>query len=136
MRFQVGSADRVHTAKTAEAVTFVPHAITLPDPNKIRAILNACPERDDPRLLARMAFGITSPRLTIGKWSTTNPYFGSMVEVDFTTLVNVFAKECEKAGYTRTEPMVAVASKKRSSSGGNRGDSSRGGGSKRAKFFK
>lgn len=105
------------------------------NPSKIRAILNACPERDDPRLLARFAFGITSPRLTLGKWSTTHPLFGSMVEVDFEVLVKEFDKECKKAGYSRTELVEAAApsSKKRSYTGGS---SSRGGwgGSKRGKY--
>ncbi|KAG1906800.1 uncharacterized protein F5891DRAFT_975517 [Suillus fuscotomentosus] len=37
--------------QTGEGITFEPGITTLPDPNKIKAILNACPERDDPRLL-------------------------------------------------------------------------------------
>ena len=125
--------------QTAEAITFDPQSVTVPDPNKIRAILNGCPERDDPRLLARMAFGITSPRLTVGKWSTSHPQFGCMGDVDFNALVAVFDKECRKAGYTRTEVgTVSVESKKRplAKSSGSHGNYDRGGGSKRGRFYK
>jgi hypothetical protein len=125
--------------QTAEAIVFDPQATTIPDPNKIRAILTACPERDDPRLLARMAFGITSPRLTVGKWSTSHPHFGSMGNVDFKVLVAAFDKECKKAGYTRAE-VAAVSStsnKKRllAQSSSSRGNSSRGG-SKRGRYYR
>ncbi|KII93915.1 hypothetical protein PLICRDRAFT_88210 [Plicaturopsis crispa FD-325 SS-3] len=95
---------------TGEAVTFKSQAQTVPPPAKIKAILNACPERDDPRLLARMAFGITSPRLTAGKWSTAHPLFGSLVECDFGVLVETFDKECKKAGYAKSEVATASAS--------------------------
>jgi hypothetical protein len=124
--------------KTGEAVTFDPQATTFPDPNKIRAILNACPERDDPRLLARMAFGITSPRLTTGKWSTSNPYFGSMVDVDFSVLVAAFDAECKKAGYAKVDTAVITssASKKRTVSQASGNYNSGGGTSKRGKYYK
>lgn len=82
-------------------------AHAVPDPAKIKAILDACPERDDPRLLARMAFGITSPRLTAGKWSTYHPLFGSMVDYDFNALVQAFDVECEKAGYQAVQSTLS-----------------------------
>ncbi|RPD55839.1 ATP-dependent DNA helicase [Lentinus tigrinus ALCF2SS1-7] len=84
-------------------VDFSPVATSIPDPARIKQILDACPERDDPRLLARMAFGITSPRLTYGKWSTAHPLFGCMVDTDFSALVVAFDAECKKAGYTKVE---------------------------------
>ena len=83
-------------------VEFTPVAESTPDLKKVKAILDACPERDDPRLLARMAFGITSPRLTYGKWSSSHPLFGSMDTVDFNVLVDAFDKECKKVGYQST----------------------------------
>lgn len=130
--------------KTGEAVTFDPKATTSPDPNKIRVILNSCPERDDPRLLARMAFGISSPRLTIGKWSTSHPYFGSMVDVDFNMLVAVFDEECKKAGYAKADTPITTlsTSKKRTLAqvSGNRGYYGNGAGagetSKRGKYYR
>src|SRR5258705_9381660 len=71
-------------------IEFEPTVDATPDPAQIRAILNACPDRDDPRLLARMAFGITSPRLTANKLSTSHPLFGSMINADFKALVSAF----------------------------------------------
>jgi hypothetical protein len=47
-----------------------------------RAVLDAMPDRDDPRLLARIAFGITSPRVTSAKLSK-DPVFGSMADHTF-----------------------------------------------------
>ena len=85
------------------AITSTTATLTLEsvDMLRIQAILRACPERDDPRLLARMAFGITSPRLTAGRWSTSHPLFGSMTHVRFDALVKVFDEECKRVGYTR-----------------------------------
>ncbi|KAI0082274.1 ATP-dependent DNA helicase [Panus rudis PR-1116 ss-1] len=99
--------------QTGAGVEFNPTAEGTPDPAKLRAILDACPERDDPRLLARMAFGITSPRLTYGKWSTSHPLFGSMVSCDFNALVEAFDKECKKVGYQKVEAAQPTISKKR-----------------------
>nr|VWO96695.1 Pre-mRNA-splicing ATP-dependent RNA helicase PRP28 (EC [Ganoderma boninense] len=87
-------------------VEFSPIAQSIPDATRLKQILDACPERDDPRLLARMAFGITSPRLTYGKWSTAHPLFGSMVDVDFSALVAAFDVECKRAGYAKAETVA------------------------------
>ncbi|KAF7966257.1 hypothetical protein HWV62_23747 [Athelia sp. TMB] len=114
---------------TGEALAFTPQAVTSADAGRLRAILNACPERDDPRLLARFAFGITSPRLTLGKWSTYHPLFGSMVDVDFDVLVEAFDKECKKAGYTRSEQAAAAPAKRTYTSYSSGEGSGRGGGS-------
>lgn len=91
---------------TGAGVDFNPIAIASPDPRQVQAILNACGERDDARLLARFAFGITSPRLNLLKCSSSHPLFGSMGTVDFNALVAVFETECAKAGGVS----VAVAS--------------------------
>ncbi|KAF9244628.1 ATP-dependent DNA helicase [Melanogaster broomeanus] len=95
---------------TGDAIKFDPQPDAKPDQNKIKAILAACHERDDPRLLARMAFGITSPRLTANKWSTSHPLFGSMVDSDFNALVAAFEKECKKVNYVSCAPAVAITS--------------------------
>ncbi|KZT72807.1 ATP-dependent DNA helicase [Daedalea quercina L-15889] len=137
---------------TGSGVEFSATAISKPDPKQIKAILDVCTVRDDPRLLARMAFGITSPRLTVNKWSTAHPLFGSMLQVDFNALVEAFDKECKKVGYVNVEPVassVTTAQKRtytqysgssRSSSGnsyrgsyGGGGSSYRGGYVKRAR---
>lgn len=46
------------------------------------AILSRIPDRDDPRLLARIAFGISSPRVTLMKLSR-DPLFMSMADHNF-----------------------------------------------------
>lgn len=102
-----GMCGRCTFCMTGAGVEFSPIATSVPDPGRIKQILDACPERDDPRLLARMAFGITSPRLTYGKWSTAHPRFGSMVDTDFSALVAAFDVECKKAGYTKVETALA-----------------------------
>ena len=142
-----GLCGKCNFCLTGSDVEFTATASSKPDPTQIRAIIAACTVRDDPRLLARMAFGITSPRLTANRWSSAHPLFGSMVHVDFKALVEAFDKECKKAGYVNAEaapPPAKTAQKRtytqysstaRGSGGGSsyyRG-SSRGGASKRAR---
>lgn len=52
------------------------------DPLKFQAILAATSIRDDPHFLARVAFGISSPRVTMEKLAK-HAVFGSMDECDF-----------------------------------------------------
>ena len=52
------------------------------DEEKIKAILSATKIRDDARFLARVAFGISSPRVTSEKLSK-HAVFGSMEKSDF-----------------------------------------------------
>lgn len=100
--------------KTGQGVDFDPTADAKPDPVKLQAILHTIPDRDDPRLLARMAFGITSPRLTANKWSTSHELFGSMVDADFGALVEAFDAECKKSGYKKSDaPPSSTTAKKR-----------------------
>lgn len=47
------------------------------------AILNTVEDRDDPRFLARLAFGITSPRIAAMKLKRTGSIFGSMEDHEF-----------------------------------------------------
>ena len=109
-----GMCGRCTFCKTGQGVEFDAVADAQPDPAKLRAILDTIPDRDDPRLLARMAFGITSPRLTANKWSTSHPLFGSMVDADFGALVEAFDAECKKAGYKKSDaPPPSTTAKKR-----------------------
>jgi hypothetical protein len=83
------------------------------DARKFAKVLAAVPDRDDARYLARIAFGIGSPRATIAKLSKS-PVFGSMEDCDFVvcsvwnfvtrspytdipfqTLLNAFADVCD-----------------------------------------
>lgn len=55
---------------------------TCVDDAKVRAILAATQVRDDPRFLARVGFGISSPRVTLEKLGK-HAVFGSLSECDF-----------------------------------------------------
>ncbi|KAI0466512.1 ATP-dependent DNA helicase recQ [Xylaria cf. heliscus] len=81
----------------------LPHKPTPPvDMSGIRKILAACDVRDDPRFLARVAFGIKSPRVT--KLSLDkNKVFGSLEDHDFESLLKEFTKACEKEGFNPNE---------------------------------
>ncbi|RDB29220.1 putative ATP-dependent DNA helicase RecQ [Hypsizygus marmoreus] len=135
-----GMCQRCTFCTTGESMEFSGRTTTPVDHAQIQAILRACPERDDPRLLARMAFGITSPRLTLNKWSTANPMFGSMVTMDFNALIAAFDSECKKVGYQKVESSPIPTATKRSYttySSGSRGRgsaSTRGRGSKRGRY--
>ena len=52
------------------------------DDEKVKAILAATALRDDPRFLARVGFGISSPRVTTEKLGK-HPVFGSLSDCDF-----------------------------------------------------
>ncbi|GAW13817.1 hypothetical protein ANO14919_032070 [Xylariales sp. No.14919] len=68
------------------------------DMTGIRDILAACDVRDDPRFLARIAFGIKSPRVAALKLDRTG-VFGSMQGHEFESLLREFTKACENAGF-------------------------------------
>ena len=57
------------------------------DPKAFAKVLAACKDRDDARYLARIAFGIGSPRVTAAKLKS-NPIFGSMENHDFTVSIS------------------------------------------------
>lgn len=63
---------------------------------RFMAILSAVPDRDDSRLLAKIAFGIASPKITKLKMGRS-PLFGSMDDHDFESLLTAFTRECESA---------------------------------------
>jgi RecQ family ATP-dependent DNA helicase len=64
-----------------------------PDPIKVQRILEKVTARDDPRFLAKIAFGINSPRITAEKIKSTG-VFESMNVCDFLELLKVFTAEC------------------------------------------
>ncbi|KAH8831382.1 ATP-dependent DNA helicase [Flagelloscypha sp. PMI_526] len=85
--------------RTASAVPFKTTCNAQPDSMALRRILNALPDRDDPLMLARFAFGITCPRLTANKTSMSHPLFGTMVGTEWKALLAAFDGECKAAGY-------------------------------------
>ncbi|KAF8610634.1 ATP-dependent DNA helicase [Ceratobasidium sp. AG-I] len=83
---------------TGEGVAFNPNYVATVDPSALRAVLAACLDRDDPRLIVRFAVGITSPRLTALKLSS-HPLFGSMAGTNHELLLAAADAECAAAGY-------------------------------------
>ncbi|KAH7382385.1 P-loop containing nucleoside triphosphate hydrolase protein [Phaeosphaeria sp. MPI-PUGE-AT-0046c] len=67
-----------------------------PDPAKIHQVLEKISVRDDPRFLAKVAFGIKSPRATALKVYTSG-VFESMDVCDFTELLDIFSTACDAA---------------------------------------
>jgi superfamily II DNA helicase RecQ len=66
-----------------------------PDPLKVKKLLEKVSVRDDPRFLAKIAFGIKSPRITALKIFNTG-VFDSMNVCDFNELLNVFTLACNE----------------------------------------
>jgi hypothetical protein len=67
-----------------------------PDSDKVQKVLEKISVRDDPRFLAKVAFGIKSPRATDLKVYNTG-VFESMNVCDFMELLQVFTVACEKS---------------------------------------
>lgn len=67
---------------TGEAIKLPPKETRALDRDGIRQVLADCPVRDDPRFLARVAFGITSPRVSTLQMRHTKAW-ESMVDQDF-----------------------------------------------------
>ena len=66
-----------------------------PDPAKVQNLLDKVTVRDDPRFLAKVAFGIKSPRITALKIAQLG-VFESMNVCDFNELLQVFTAACAK----------------------------------------
>ncbi|KAI4842706.1 ATP-dependent DNA helicase, partial [Aureobasidium sp. EXF-8846] len=64
----------------------------------VKRVLTACPH-DDPRLLARVAFGIKSPRITQLKLDKS-PVFESLADHEFSTLLREFEAACRTTAHT------------------------------------
>lgn len=113
---------------TTDAVKFDRSSSSTADTVRLARILAVCRHRDDPRLLARLAFGIASPRLTDAKL-TRSDEFGSMVDVDWNVLMEAFTKACDEGGnLPAQEEDEPTAGKKRAytSSSSNRSSGGRG----------
>lgn len=73
---------------TGEAVELPPKQQRSLDRDGVRLVLSECPVRDDPRFLARVAFGIASPRVTALKMKQSLAW-ESMVDQDFDVSVHL-----------------------------------------------
>ncbi|KAB5517483.1 ATP-dependent DNA helicase recQ [Coniochaeta sp. 2T2.1] len=78
---------------TGKQIILPPRPTERVDMGKIKAVLKACSARDDPRFLARVAFGIKSPRVTKLKLDK-DPVFMSLADHSFEALMREFTKAC------------------------------------------
>ncbi|RMZ73394.1 family atp-dependent dna helicase [Pyrenophora seminiperda CCB06] len=86
-----------------------------PDPAKVKSVLDIIPARDDPRYLAKLAFGIKSPRMAAeGVYKTKA--FESMNVCDFPELLKVFTGACEREKGEREIGVRGGSSRGRSAS--------------------
>ncbi|KAF8309725.1 ATP-dependent DNA helicase [Clavulina sp. PMI_390] len=139
-----GMCGHCNYCETRSPVVFDSSASTVASPLLLEAILRMCPFRDDPLILTRIAFGITSPRITVNKWSGSNPLFGSMEHVEWGVLLDAFQKVClledNQSGGSVPKKKAAAAGTKRASSTASDAETSAAGGSgggtraKRVKF--
>lgn len=107
---------------TGKAVVLPPRPPETIDISKVRAILAACPVRDDPRFLARIAFGIKSPRVTAMRLDK-DAVFMSMADTSFEGLMKEFERACEHGGPIPYSSSAAPQS--RTSQTGSKGSSSK-----------
>lgn len=107
---------------TGRAVVLPPRPPETVDISKIKAILAACNVRDDPRFLARVAFGIKSPRVSALRLDKDD-VFMSMADTSFEALMKEFTRACERGDIT---PQVySPAPRSRSSQPKSKGSNSK-----------
>ncbi|KAI6799069.1 ATP-dependent DNA helicase [Hortaea werneckii] len=92
--------------------THIPRRMDKPAPRTFNnglfdQVLRVIPDRDDPRYLARVSFGIRSPRVTAARLGR-HPVFGSMEDHDFGVLLQAFRRLCEGGGTTANAPASAI----------------------------
>ena len=80
--------------ETHEQVVLPNEPPQAPDPVLVKRILEQVGARDDPRYLAKIAFGIKSPRM-MQEGVLKKDVFESMNVCDFEELVRIFTKACE-----------------------------------------
>jgi len=82
---------------TDKPVVLPPRPPEVVDIDKIKDVLRVCRVRDDPRFLARIAFGIKSPRVTQLKLDKSH-VFMSLADHSFEALMREFTKACATRG--------------------------------------
>ncbi|KAK5627979.1 hypothetical protein RRF57_003694 [Xylaria bambusicola] len=83
---------------TGEPTVLPPKPERSIDLLKFRAILAECNVRDDPRFLARVAFGIKSPRI-VALGLHKSYLFGILRDHSFESLLREFTKACEESNF-------------------------------------
>ncbi|KAG9669204.1 ATP-dependent DNA helicase, partial [Aureobasidium melanogenum] len=109
-----------------ESATLAPKPAPPLNVEGVKRVLAACPH-DDPRLLARVAFGIKSPRITQLKLDKSS-VFESLADHEFSTLLREFEAACRTAAHGPLDvmptPVKTKSSTKTSWSAGRSGSAS------------
>lgn len=88
---------------SGKAVKLPPKEQRPLDREGIKRVLDACPVRDDPRFLARVAFGIASPRVTTLKMRQSAAW-ESMMDQDFDVSAHILFQPCRyNSHFPRTD---------------------------------
>ncbi|KAH0024135.1 ATP-dependent DNA helicase, partial [Aureobasidium melanogenum] len=114
MELPDGRLSCVHCTYCAwgEAATLAPKPAPPLNVEGVKRVLAACPH-DDPRLLARVAFGIKSPRITQLKLDKSS-VFESLKDHEFSTLLREFEAACRTAAHGPLNVMPAPVKTKSS----------------------
>ncbi|GAA5971426.1 hypothetical protein JCM8115_000209 [Rhodotorula mucilaginosa] len=93
-----GKCGKCSFCLTGQTIAFDPKLDAPFTDKQVRFVLAVCGVRDDPRMLARLAFGVTSPRITALGLSK-HDVFGCCDTADFNQLLERFEAECKENGY-------------------------------------
>jgi len=83
---------------SGKSLAFKASGASVATEKQLNYVLATCGVRDDPRLLAKVAFGVRSPRITSLGLANAD-CFGILSDCDFNELFRSFDEECKKHGY-------------------------------------
>ncbi|GAA5949472.1 hypothetical protein JCM10213_005240 [Rhodosporidiobolus nylandii] len=121
-----GRCEKCSFCKTGKPLPFTPKYDAPFSDKQINFVLAVCGVRDDPRFLARLAFGVSSPRVTALGLSK-HDIFGCCDTADFSKLLERFEAECAEHGYKNK----AVLAPPKPAAGGGAAKGAAGKGTKR-----
>ncbi|GAA6007669.1 RecQ family ATP-dependent DNA helicase [Rhodotorula paludigena] len=100
-----GECGNCSFCKSRQPVPFQPKFDGEFSDKQVRFVLGVCGVRDDPRFLARLAFGVSSPRITALGLSK-HEIFGCCDTANFNKLLERFEQECAEQAY-KNRPVLA-----------------------------
>ncbi|GAA5859901.1 hypothetical protein JCM8547_004379 [Rhodosporidiobolus lusitaniae] len=124
-----GRCENCTFCETSKPVPFQPKFDAPFTEKQINFVAAVCGVRDDPRFLARVAFGVSSPRVTalgLGK----HDIFGCCSTASFTALLDHFEKECAEHNY-QNKAVLAPPKEKKAPGAGATGPAAAAKGTKR-----
>ncbi|GAA5835323.1 hypothetical protein JCM5353_006734 [Sporobolomyces roseus] len=119
-----GKCGKCSHCLSGKSLAFKASGASVATEKQLNYVLATCGVRDDPRLLAKVAFGVRSPRITSLGLSNAD-CFGILSDCDFNALFKSFDDECKKHGYKNKA--ILNSSKKPAAAGEKRGPANKGG---------